>query len=110
MARPAWLSRTARSFGHRRLALPGESKPSVIEAPSATTEPPTGLELLLARRLDFDRVPPAERPGNLYRLGCRVLGRAAVQAEGAAGEGDVNFHQILVNAAGRGGGHPGEHG
>jgi hypothetical protein len=58
------------------------------------------LEVLLAERLELDRVLPAERAGDVYRLGRWVSLGAAVVPERAAGEGGTYFDLLLVDATG----------
>ena len=66
--------------------------------PGARPSPGTGrtLELLLAQRLDLDRVLPVQRPRDLHGLAGRVGAGGAVQAERPAGVRDVHPYPVLV--------------
>ena len=57
-----------------------------------------GLEVLLAQRLDPDRVLPVEPTRDLCGFGGRIVAGGAVQPERAPGERHVNLDLVLVDA------------
>jgi hypothetical protein len=92
------------------LVEPGQAAPGVGAGPDPVHghRPVTaGLELLLAQRLELDRVLPVQRPRDLHGLAVRIVAGGAVQPERPAGERDVHPDPVLADPGGRRGRHPG---
>ena len=97
-----------RRLGHDLLMPRGQATVRVGPGPHAVgghRAVAADLELLLAQRLDLDRVLPVERSRDLHCLGRRIVLGARVEPERSAGKRDVHLHLLLVDPGDRGGVH-----